>query len=379
MPANAMSDRLPALDWMRGIVMLIMVTDHASSAYNAGHLANDSAFQYDPSVPLPTLAFLYRWMSHLCAPTFLFLAGTALALSIARKRARGVSERRIDRDLLVRGAIIVALEVVFINLFWTPGLLLLQVLYAIGLSMILMIPLRRVPTAWLVGAAVAILIANEFMLKVTYAWAPESLRPVFVLLFVLGLFGDVLVAYPVLPWLAMMMLGWGFGRYLSGEATQSDNQRSPIAVLVILGALALGAFVALRAANDFGNMRLLRYGDSLVQWLHTSKYPPSLTFALCELGLMALILAACFAIQNRRAGQIAEGNPLLVFGQTALFFYLAHILILETSARALSMYHARGLTAAILASVLVIIVLYPLCVAYRRYKANHRDSWVRFI
>ena len=85
-----MSKRIPAIDWMRGIVMILMATDHASSAFNSGRPVTDSVLLYDPSVPLDAVQFFYRWLSHLCAPTFLFLAGTALALSIGGKMARGV-------------------------------------------------------------------------------------------------------------------------------------------------------------------------------------------------------------------------------------------------------------------------------------------------
>jgi len=146
-----MKHRLPALDWMRGIVMILMASDHASGAFNAGRLVTDSVLLYNPQQQLGSLQFFYRSISHLCAPTFLFLAGTALALSIESKIRRGVLSLTIDRDLLFRGLIIVSVDLFVLNWLWVPEFFLLQVMYAIGLAMILMILFRRLPTlllAW---------------------------------------------------------------------------------------------------------------------------------------------------------------------------------------------------------------------------------------
>ena len=106
-----MKHRLPALDWMRGIVMVLMTIDHASGAYNAGRIVTDSPFFYNPDMSLPVLQFINRWVTHICAPTFLFLAGTSLALSITRKERKGITPSSIDHDLLVRGLIIVAVDI----------------------------------------------------------------------------------------------------------------------------------------------------------------------------------------------------------------------------------------------------------------------------
>ena len=128
-----MQHRLPALDWMRGIVMLLMATDHASEAFNASRPTLDSIL-FGKQVALDPLQFAHRWLSHLCAPTFLFLAGTSLALSINRRIHRGASPGSIDRDLLVRGLIVFGVDLLFINWFWSPGFLVLQVMTAIGLA-----------------------------------------------------------------------------------------------------------------------------------------------------------------------------------------------------------------------------------------------------
>ena len=372
-----MKHRLPAIDWMRGIVMVLMAADHASAAYNSGRLVTDSPFFYQPGMDLPVSQFIYRWVSHLCAPTFLFLAGAGLAFSIWRRVERGVPSWKIDRDLLVRGLIIVAIDFLFINWFWVPGLLLLQVMFAIGCAMLFMIPLRRLGPGWLVALAVLMLAGSELLL-------PSGLEitggiPAYISSFLVGggVVGKVVIIYPVLPWWAMMALGWGFGQYLI--KTRGDVGRSGSRMMLLAGTVSIAVFFLIRGLNGFGNMELLRLDNSWIQWLHSSKYPPSISFAAMELGLMALILAVLFKVQRSDGGSVNTRNPIIVLGQTPFFFYIAHILLFELSARALGMHKQGGLAAAGISALIVLAVLYPVCLRYRSFKARHRKSWLRFI
>ena len=133
-PAIATSratNRIATIDWMRGFVMVLMVIDHASMAFDRVHIAQDSALYADAAtMALPAAEFFTRWMTHLCAPTFVFLAGTSLALSIERRVAKGANAWAIDKIILIRGAIIALLDPTIISLGsgrWT-----FQVLLAIG-------------------------------------------------------------------------------------------------------------------------------------------------------------------------------------------------------------------------------------------------------
>ena len=164
-----MKHRYVALDWMRGIVMVLMAVDHASGAFNKGRLFTDSSFLYQAGMELPALQFFTRWITHICAPTFLFLAGTALALSLERRERAGESNTSIDRYLLTRGLLIALLDPILISRFWGYGSIMFQVLYAIGVSLILMIPLRRLRTAWLLGASVGFIFFGELLTGVTAA------------------------------------------------------------------------------------------------------------------------------------------------------------------------------------------------------------------
>jgi uncharacterized membrane protein len=147
--------------------------------------------------------------------------------------------------------------------------------------------------------------------------------------------------------------------------------------LTFAGVALLATFLAVRGANAYGNMALPREDGSLVQWLHVSKYPPSVTFVGLELGIMALVLAvlALFA----RTAVPSSPNPLVVFGQTPMFFYILHIPLLALLARALGVEHALGLGAAYGFAALAALVLLPLCIWYSRYKAAHPTGFTRYL
>jgi uncharacterized membrane protein len=364
--------RLPALDWMRGVVMVLMTVDHASGAFNAGRLFTDSVTLYRPGTPLPEAQFLTRWVTHLCAPSFVFLAGTALALSTERRRAAGESEAAIDRFIVTRGLFIAALDPLWMSWVFAPGMVLLQVLYAIGGSLVAMAALRRLGDRALLAIALALILGGEAAtgLVLGAGGGPPGDPPILAaLLLTGGRIGPVIVAYPILPWLAMMLLGWVLGRRLRNE--------SPLRVsswLLSAGVGALALFALVRGLNGYGNLLLLREDGSLVQWLHVSKYPPSLSYTSLELGIMALALGAFFRMPTG-----IQLTPLLVLGQTALFYYLLHVHVLELAARGLGLEHQGGLAATMVAAALTIVLLYPLCLRYRRYKSAHPDGWAQYV
>ena len=368
------SRRLPALDWLRGLVMVLMTVDHASGTFNAGRLMTDGLALYHPGTPLPASQFLTRWITHLCAPTFVFLAGSALALSVQKREAAGESPRAIDRFILARGLLIVALDPLWMSPVFTPGQVLLQVLYAIGGSLIAMVALRRLGGRWLAGVGLGLVFGGEALTGLALAASGgEPSLPV-ALLLTGGRFGPLLVAYPLMPWLAIMMLGWAFGRYLPTAPRVVAEHR-----LLAAGLAALALFVVVRGLNGYGNMRLLREDGSLVQWLHVSKYPPSLSFTALELGLAAVCLATFLGIDRRAPGAAHLLRPLAVLGQTALFFYLLHVHVLTLGAHLLGAAHRSGLGATYAASCVAVVLLYPLCAWYRGYKQARPDGWPRYV
>lgn len=366
--------RLVAVDLMRGLVMVLMALDHSSDAFNAGRLFTDSAKLYHPGRALPTLQFMVRWVTHLCAPTFLLLAGIGLAFTVRKQLSRGKGELSVDRYLLIRGLLIAAFEL-WISYFVMPrGTFLFQVLYAIGTSYLLMIPLRRLPYPLTFALSLAGIASLELWsgLLARHFGAQPPLW--FTLLFWPGDPAPLVVGYPTLHWLSLMLLGFSFGNYLIAKPQTTAQLTRKLALLSVASLLG---FVVIRAANGYGNMGLLRGDNSLVQWLHVSKYPPGLSYVTLELGLCFLGLAAGSAWAARKPPK--PSNLLLVLGQTPMFFYLLHFPLLVLGAQWLRVESKLGLGATFLAAGAVILVLYPACRAYRGYKSAHKHSWARYI
>lgn len=368
------SHRIAAIDWMRGFVMILMIFDHASMSFDRNHLDDDSALYANAmTMALPAGEFFTRWMTHICAPTFVFLAGTALALSIGRRLARGSSERDIDRELLTRGAIIAVLDPTLISL--GLGHLSLSVLFAIGVSMMCMTVVRRLPDAGLLAFGMGWFLVGEWITALV--WSPPGAASIPASLAVATSGGGAFsIKYPVVPWLAIMSLGWVFGRHMTRFANGSAR-RTPAQVMFVAGLAALAVFAAARGLNGYGNMFLLRADDSWQQWLHVSKYPPSLTFASLELGLMALGLSAMLSLEPLIG--VRKNGPLLVLGQTAMFYYLVHRFVFDATAFYGGLLGIGTISTTYIVGILMLVALYPLCRWYRGFKAAHPRSFLRYL
>lgn len=172
------TDRLLALDWLRGIVMLLMTVDHVDAATNPRHAQGDSVLMAAPP-PLSAPDFLTRWATHLCAPSFLLLAGVGIALSGARAEARGEPASGFDRHLARRGLVLIALELTLVSAYWRaggmfpgsgPGLpVFFLVLYALGGGMVCMVWLRHLSVRAQLATAAALLVGAEFVRELTQA------------------------------------------------------------------------------------------------------------------------------------------------------------------------------------------------------------------
>jgi uncharacterized membrane protein len=369
--------RLPAVDLLRGLVMILMTVDHASHALNAGRVFTDSAGRWTPGSPLPTAQFLTRWITHLCAPTFVLLAGTALALSTASRLRRGDEPGAIDRHLAVRGLLLIALDAVWMSpVFLDPGDVLFQVLYAIGSSFLCMIALRRLPDGALLAVGFALAFLDEPLLSLLSRAGLAGGLPS-ALLVAGGFFagGRFIVAYPLFPWLGIMCFGWVLGRRLLVWPA-AERSRIAARTLTLWGAIFLAVFAVVRGANGFGNLGLLRDSGALAQWLHVSKYPPSISYITLELGIAALLLAGLFLITERRPDFAA---PVRVLGQVALFYYLLHAHLLVLVAALAGVHEKLGLGATYLGTLAVLAALFPLCAVYRRYKASHPGGWRQYV
>jgi uncharacterized membrane protein len=363
------TQRIAAIDWLRGLVMILMALDHTSWFFNAHRIFADSVLLYKPGDLFTADQFFTRWITHICAPTFVFLAGTSLAISNFQRRRLGISDSVINRELLLRGAFIALLDLCIFSLI--GGKVVLQVLYAIGVSMMLMVFIQRLGTRVVFSLALLIIAGSELLLMPL--WQPGGEVPLWLAITFAPVFGEAYsVLYPVLPWLGIMMLGWVFGeRLMSNQPGLWPVER----LLMISGLSALVLFVAIRGFDGYGNMFMPLEGNTLVQWLHISKYPPSLAYTLLELGLMAVILVLLMRLELFKK-TINPNGPVLVFGQTALFFYLAHFCTLTALK---SLFERGDLEQTYWITLLVLIILYPVCRIYRALKWCRPQSLLRFL
>ena len=364
------AERQLAVDWLRGLVMVLMTVDHASGEFNAGRLFTDATFLYRPGTELPVAQFLVRWMTHLCAPTFVFLAGFVLLGSVQRRVRDGESQWSITRFVVTRGLFIAALDPIWMRIvFPTPGdTWILQVLYAIGMGLVAMAFLRHLPARW-VGVLGLLVVIGIEPLAGLVGQATGPAGAVARLLVVPGPVGPFFVGYPLLPWLGIMMMGWG-----AADLARSAPERFRGGLLVA-AAIGLAVFGIVRGLNGWGNLGLLRGDGSLVQWLHTSKYPPAVSYVSLELALSWLLLALFMTWKPPRA----VDTVLRPLGQSALFFYVLHAHLLWLIGDVTGLKGKGGLGMTFGFAAVVVAVLVPACNAYRKYKLAHPRSLAQYV
>ena len=321
--------RLQAIDWLRGIVMVVMALDHARDYFGD--------FRVDP-LDLTTTApalFLTRWMTHVCAPVFVCLAGMSAWLY----QAGGRSPRQVSWFLATRGVWLVALEFTVIYFGWTQtftiGVWFLQVVAAIGLSMLALAGLIFLPRPAIAGIAIAIICGHNLLDPINAASLPEgawlwvlfhdgfghSQVPI-----VLGPQGPLLlVVYPLLPWIGVMALGYCLGPLWQRPPEQRRK------AFTSLGIAAIVAFVVLRWANVYGDpspwTKQSTISWTLLSFVNCEKYPPSLLFLLMTLGPSILALRWL----DKRPGVI--GRTFITFGRVPLFYYVLHLYVLSLGSR----------------------------------------------
>jgi uncharacterized membrane protein len=365
------SGRLLAIDVVRGFVMVLMTLDHSSSAFYAKRVLTDGAAVFPLDTVFEPLPFVTRWVTHLCAPTFILLAGVSLALSVTRRRRAGIDGSLIDRDLLIRGALLIALDTVWMGWIWRLGMpLQLGPVYAVGASMIGMILLRRLPPLVVGALGVAIMVGGEAvnsMLDPTTTLTAASMAG--------GQVGPIYWLYPFLPWAGFLMVGWAIGMRLAEPHPERGGLGMRVRDWLTLSGVAAVTFAVVRGLNGYGNAHLLRRDGpwtGWIEWLHVSKYPPSLAYAGLELAITFALLAAAWRWAR-------PWKPLVVLGQTALFFYLLHVHVLKSAALALGLYRTEGLGVVYVVWLITLAALYPACRWYLRLKRRYPDSVLRYV
>jgi uncharacterized membrane protein len=369
--------RVASIDIVRGLAMVLMALDHVRDFFSVAHF--DPLDLSQATAPL----FLTRWITHFCAPAFVVLAGVSAYLT-GRSRSRA----ELSRFLLARGLWLVALEVTLMSLVWTFNLrydhgLFLQVIWAIGVSMIVLAALVHLPVAAIAACSLVVIFGHNVLdgldPQTFGSWAP-----LWSLLHVSGSIAHAFVAYPLVPWIAVMSLGYSIGSLFDLERERRKQW------FVYFGAASLTVFVLLRTTNVYGDPADWSLQSTtvrtLLSFVDVHKYPPSLQYLLLTLGAALLLLAG---LESAR-GKLIE--VLRTFGRVPLFFYVLHIALAHLAAGiiALAMGFGTallggdfmqvpqqwgfGLPVVYLAWLLVVATLYPACRWFAAVK-RRRDYW----
>jgi len=399
--------RIDSIDLLRGVVMVLMMLDHTRDFVHSA----TPQFQPEDLERTNVALFLTRWVTHFCAPTFVFLAGTGTYLQLAR----GKSKSELSRFLVTRGLWLIVLEFTLVRFGFTFNLNYsffgaMQVIWVIGLSMILLAGLIYLPTV-IVGAFGVLMIALHNLLdsvRVPSWRGPDSPVPSFgtklwMILHqqfeafpILWFFPSpvVVVIYPLIPWVGVMAAGFAFGSVY--QLTPERRRR----LLLITGAGLSLLFVLIRVINEYGDPSPWSRQSSTVftvlSFINTSKYPPSLDYLLMTLGPAILALAA---FEKSSAARGGLSRFFITFGRVPLFFYLLQWLTAHSISVILHfafgkpvgwLFQNPGIAAAppgvgfnlvvvYLSWFAGIAILYPLCKWFARVKARRRDWWLSYL
>lgn len=380
--------RLTSIDMLRGLVIILMVLDHVRDFFHA------QAFTVDPLNPDQTSLALYttRWITHLCAPSFVFLAGVSAFL----KGARDNDAKSLAWFLFSRGLWLVILEWTVVGFGWSFWFIggFLQVIWAIGLSMMLLSAVVWAGPRVVLALGAVIMLGHNLLGPID---APDfgQAAPTWNLIHEQGFTNfwglPVFVAYPVLPWFGIMCLGYGLG----GVFLKPDRER--VRTLLMLAGGFIGAFLILRCLNLYGDPDgWSARGDFLktaMSFMDVEKYPPSLHFALITLGISFLLLV----LFERVKGPAAE--LFLTYGRVPLFAYVLHLYLAHALAMLIGTLMGFDPTAFIasiadpsrlkgwgfslpvvyLVWAFILAVMYPLCQWFGEVKRRRRDWWLSYL
>ena len=405
-PVKPPRARVDSIDLLRGIVMVIMMLDHTRDFLHYGVL------QFDPLdlTQTNTALFLTRWITHFCAPVFVFLAGTGAYLQFAR----GKSKRELSRFLITRGLWLIVLEftVVRLGAFFSVDprfIALVQVIFVIGVSMIILAALIHLPLKVVAGFGVLMIALHNLLDRYNLPlWrGPQTPVPswgakLWMLLHQQAVFPIgprfpspiVFVLYPLIPWIGVMAAGYAFGALYKKDVQLQMRRRW----LLMIGGLAMLLFVVIRGIDKYGEplhwARQKNAVFTVLSFVNTTKYPPSLLFLLMTLG-PAIAALAWFEVLQR--GPLSRF--FITFGRVPLFFYLLQWPTAHTIALVLHVLAGKpwrwlvhtpldwqyqpsmgfNLWVVYVCWIGGVLLLYPLCKWFAGVKQRRRDWWLSYL
>jgi len=384
------SARIESIDLLRGIVMIVMALDHVRDYFHA------DAFLYDPTDLSKTSVALFftRWITHFCAPVFIFLAGTSAFLIGLRK-----SKQELSVFLLKRGIWLIVLELTIVNFAWffnvQFSLITLFVIWALGIGMIVLAAFIHLPFKAILAIGALMVVGHN----VFDNFKVDGNGPAAILWSMVHQFQGfslsesyfLFIGYPIIPWIGVMMLGYCFGTFYQTTYSQTDRKK----ILLYLGFSLIALFVLIRLINGYGDPHPWSMQPNpvftVLSFLNVTKYPPSLLYVLVTLGPAILFLA----ISENYYGSVSQ--KIKILGRVPMFYYLLHLYLihlLALTAALLTGYEASdmvfntwvtnspnlvgygfSLWVVYVVWISVVLILYPLCKWYDTYKATQRSKW----
>jgi uncharacterized membrane protein len=387
--------RISSIDLVRGIIMIIMALDHTRDFFHA----DANVFQPTDLTKTNPILFFTRWITHFCAPTFVFLSGTAARISLQRK-----SKKELSMFLLTRGLWLLLLEFTIVrfgilfNLYY--DFILMQVIWVIGMSMIVLSALVFLPEL-LIGILGLIFILGHNAFDAHPLEPTDSGYAIWAILRQSGAIpldaNHLLLAfYPLIPWLGIMLAGYAIGKWYTRDFDAATRRKQ----LLMAGIAAVALFIILRFINIYGDPAPWSTQKDIVfttlSFINCTKYPPSLLYTLMTLGPVLIILSW---MEGKELNFL---KPALVFGRVPLFYYVLHfylihavslisyMIIADKSLSEVDFHFGNAfggipngfgysLGIVYIAWISIVVALYPVCKWYNRYKSTHSYTWLSYL
>jgi uncharacterized membrane protein len=383
------SSRIQSIDLLRGIVMIIMALDHVRDYFHA------DAFLYNPVDLEKTNVALFttRWITHFCAPVFVFLAGTSAFLVGTRK-----GKNELSSFLLKRGLWLLVLEFTVINFSWFFNIqfsfIAITVISALAMGMIILAAAIHLPFRIILLLGL-LFVAGHNALDSLHVEGDGADAVGWALLHEARLFqlGNLLlfVGYPLIPWTGVMLLGYCFGRLYQPSVDSLQRKK----ILLVFGSFSIVFFVVLRLINSYGEPAPWSTQSTgiytFLSFINVTKYPPSLLYVLITLGPAMIFLA----ISEKFSGKL--WSYVVALGRVPMFYYIIHLYLIHILALIAALAtgyeisdmvfntwvtdspnlrgYGFGLGIVYLVWIGVVLSLYPLCLWYDRYKIQHKEKW----
>ncbi|TWP29610.1 DUF1624 domain-containing protein [Apibacter muscae] len=375
--------RITSIDMLRGLVILLMLLDHVRETFFL-HLQLSDPIDVSQ---VSTSLFINRTLAHICAPSFVFLAGISAYLF---QVSRGGSKKEVFKFLFKRGIFLIVLELTLINYAWTgifpPKIIYLQVIWAIGISMVILSVLLWIPRKLLFLIAISIIVGHNLLDSIHFNKDSIFYIPWSILHdrgWIEFTYLKIRTSYPILPWIGVISLGYSLG-WIFNKSTPSPFRRK---ILLYTGILMFILFMVIRYLNFYGEKPWEFFTNPTLTWMsffNITKYPPSFLFLLLTLSLSFILLYIFELISTKHDIKFLE-----TLGSAPMFFYILHLYVLKIlyilcvqiwGYNQGEYFGFKDVWQIWVVTICLAVVLYPLVQWFSKFKKNHKEiRWLKYL